>query len=149
MLSHTVVLKPCFWGVHLEDFYYLSLTRVCRQRWISGSSEALADTPLGLVLIKAGLGVQSGSFCTHPEPAEGTTCCGSLIAPNSCPRASQSRVWLRATPESCRPTYYTEMTKRSSQQVKTKRQAPNERMRILQKNKMKWRQTIYQIESLE
>ena len=49
-----------------------------------GSNEKLQLTLFpSLVLIKACLGVQPGSFCPQTGTAEGTTGCGSLIAPNS------------------------------------------------------------------
>ena len=47
------------------------------QRQISGSSDTLAETPLGPVLAKAGLGVQLGPFRLHPDPAEGFASCES------------------------------------------------------------------------
>ena len=44
--------------------------------------------PWAPVLIKVGLGVHLGPSCMHPGPAEAATNCGSLVAPNRLPSAS-------------------------------------------------------------
>ena len=50
------------------------------QRQISGYLGAFADLPLGLVLVKDGVGEQLDLSHTHPGPAEAATNHGSLCS---------------------------------------------------------------------
>ena len=56
--------------------------------WLLGM---FADLPLGLGLVKAGLGVQLGPTPMQPSPVEAATNCGSLVALNRLPRATRGQ----------------------------------------------------------
>ena len=71
---------------------YLS-DQAYHQRQTSRRSDTLADPPQDPVVVKVGLRVQPGTFCTHQGLAEGATKYGSLMALNRLPRASH-RQWL-------------------------------------------------------
>lgn len=80
-----------YWGVQPEAFSVSESNRQIvdrsRQRRISLRwLETFADLSLGLVLVKAGLGVQLGTFCMHP--GEATTNYGSLVASKRLMQAS-------------------------------------------------------------
>ena len=91
-LAPPLELTP-YWGVQPEA---LSVTEPNRQivdrsrqrrisqRWLG----TFADLSLGLVLVKAGFGVQLGTSCIHPDPGEATTSYRSLVASKRLSQAS-------------------------------------------------------------
>ena len=89
-----------------------------------------------MVLVQAGLSVQSGSFCTQLSPAEGATLVwnsgsGSLIASNRFPRASYKESLIKAYTRvfADLPNIYKQI-QRSSPNRKTKKHTTNEIIRV-------------------
>ena len=70
--------------VLLEAFLVIEPTRQPagrgRKKQILGCLETFAELLLGLVQVKAGLGVQLGPFYIHPGPAKAATNCRSLCS---------------------------------------------------------------------
>ena len=77
-LTHVVDLQLGCW----LQFRAISLISLLTKANLWELYKTSADPPLGPVLIKDGLGAQSGSFCTQTGTGEGATWCGLLIAPN-------------------------------------------------------------------
>ena len=79
-----------------------------RWRHILGYLGKLADMYLGLLLVKASLGVQLGSSHAYPGSAEAATNCGLVVSLNKFPRATHRQSLtlgcIRVLPRSPEPT---------------------------------------------